>query len=156
MKLSCWFLLCSLRNHPISFWIGFSLCLCGGLLRACGEVQLGSNFNHSIETSLRNDHQLITSGIYSIFRHPAYTGWFYFSIGTQVLLMNPVCIVAYAAASWYFFYKRIPYVLFTLRLVMSRIEERYLLSFYADYDDYRKKSHIFIPFIPSEKPSIVQ
>lgn len=85
------------------------MCLCGGLLRACGEIQLGHNFNHTIETTKTLNHQLVTSGLYSIFRHPAYTGWFYFSIGTQVLLMNPLCTVAYAGAAWYFFYCRIPY-----------------------------------------------
>lgn len=100
---------CSLRDSSISFWIGFILCFCGGLLRASGEIQLGHNFNHRIETTKSNDHVLITNGLYSIFRHPAYTGWFYFSIGTQVLLMNPLCTIAYAGAAWYFFYVRIPY-----------------------------------------------
>lgn len=42
-------------------------------------------------------------------RHPAYFGWFWWSIGTQMLLCNPVCIVVYAAASWRFFSQRIPF-----------------------------------------------
>lgn len=29
-------------------------------------------------------HVLVTHGVYSIFRHPSYVGWFYWSIGTQV------------------------------------------------------------------------
>ena len=72
----------------------------------------------------------------SFFRHPAYTGWFYFSIGTQVLLNNPLCTLAYAAASWYFFYMRIPY------------EERTLLHFFPEYREYRERTHVLIPFIP--------
>ena len=110
---------CSLRNSTITFWIGFLLCLCGELLRACGEIQLGHNFNHRIETSKSTDHQLITNGLYSVFRHPAYTGWFYFSIGTQVLLMNPLCTIAYTIASWYFFYVRIPYLLLLNELIIE-------------------------------------
>jgi protein-S-isoprenylcysteine O-methyltransferase Ste14 len=30
------------------------------------------------------DHQLITSGVFSLMRHPSYVGWFYWSVGTQV------------------------------------------------------------------------
>jgi len=31
-------------------------------------------------------------------RHPAYCGWLIWSVGTQVLLVNPVCILAFTAA----------------------------------------------------------
>ncbi|KAM7455046.1 hypothetical protein BLSTO_04199 [Blastocystis sp. subtype 1] len=126
----------ALRMNVFSLWIGLSLCLAGGLLRACSEIQMKNNFNHMIQTEKTASHQLVTTGIYSYLRHPAYTGWFYFSIGTQVLLNNPFCSVAYAIASWYFFYVRIP------------IEEKYLLGFFSDYEAYRSRTHIFIPFIP--------
>ena len=143
---SIFFVRSRLRIHTVTFWTGFFLCLCGGLLRAVGEIQLGRNFAHRIRVQKSEEHELITTGLYSfvllltiissIFRHPAYTGWFYFSIGTQVLLNNPFCIVAYTLASWYFFYKRIPY------------EESLLLSFFPEYRNYRERTHIFIPFIP--------
>lgn len=107
-----------LRMNMYTLWIGFALCLGGGLLRACSEIQMKGNFSHHIETSKSEEHQLVKTGIYScllffrvtrsVFRHPSYTGWFYFSIGTQVLLNNPFCFVAYVGASWYFFYVRIP------------------------------------------------
>ena len=72
----------------------------------------------------------------SVLRHPAYFGWFYWSIGTQLLLCNPICCVAYGVASWSFFRKRIPY------------EERLLLSFYPEkYPDYSRKTIIGIPFV---------
>ena len=146
------FVITRLRVHPITFWIGFSLCLCGGLLRAIGEIQLGSNFAHQIEVRKSESHELVTTGLYayvplpivtirddllcSIFRHPAYTGWFYFSIGTQLILNNPLCTIAYTVAAWYFFYDRIPY------------EEGLLLNFFPDYYEYREHTFIFIPFIP--------
>ena len=53
-----------------------------------------------------------------------------------MLLNNPLCTIAYAAASWYFFYMRIPY------------EERTLLHFFPEYREYRERTHVFIPFIP--------
>lgn len=30
-------------------------------------------------------HQLVTHGVYSIVRHPSYVGWFWWSVGTQVI-----------------------------------------------------------------------
>ena len=140
-----------LRLNWFTFWLGFFLCLSGGLLRAVAEIQMQGNFNHHIQTSKSEEHQLVTTGLYSyrlmrcvicrFFRHPAYTGWFYFSIGTQVLLNNPICTLLYMGAAWYFFYDRIPY------------EERFLLSFFSEYEEYRNHTHIFIPFIPKvQKP----
>ncbi len=74
------------------------------------------------------------------FRHPSYLGFFYWSIGTQVMLCNPICIIAYAAASFMFFKERIAY------------EEKLLFSFFKqDYIDYMKRSYIGIPFIPITK-----
>jgi hypothetical protein len=42
-------------------------------------------------------------------RHPSYFGWFWWSIGTQILLQNPLSVVAYSYASWSFFKGRIEY-----------------------------------------------
>ena len=53
--------------------------------------------------------QLVTHGIYSLSRHPSYAGWFYWSIGTQLLMCNPVCTLGYAYASWKFFEERSVY-----------------------------------------------
>ena len=52
-------------------------------------------------------HELVTTGIYKHLRHPAYFGWFWWSVSTQVLLGNPLCTCAYAYASWKFFESRI-------------------------------------------------
>ncbi len=43
---------------------------------------------------------------HSVLRHPSYFGWFYWSVGTQILLGNPVCSVLYTYAAWSFFHKR--------------------------------------------------
>ncbi|CAI6005052.1 unnamed protein product [Closterium sp. NIES-65] len=42
-------------------------------------------------------------------RHPGYTGWFMWSIATQLLLVNPLCTLAFALVSWRFFAARIPH-----------------------------------------------
>lgn len=43
----------------------------------------------------------------SYLRHPSYFGWFWWVVGTQVLLWNPLCLVGYAYVSWKFFDQRI-------------------------------------------------
>lgn len=44
-------------------------------------------------------------------RHPSYLGFFIWSIGTQVLLVNPICTVGYAIVTWRYFAQRIRYPL---------------------------------------------
>ena len=100
--------------------------------------QAKSNFNHIVQTERINQHRLVTNGVYAVLRHPAYFGWFWWSIGTQVMLCNPICVLAYAAASWNFFANRIP------------PEEAYLLQMYGtQYRAYMKGTFVGIPFIPA-------
>ena len=67
---------------------------------------------------------------------PAYVGWTVWSIGTQVLLCNPISICLFMYASWMFFADRIPY------------EESLLLSFFGDtYLDYQRRTPLGLPFI---------
>ena len=44
----------------------------------------GRSFNHYIQTTKAESHKLVTTGVYAWSRHPAYVGWFYWSLGTQV------------------------------------------------------------------------
>lgn len=95
-----------------------------------------SNFTHQIAEHKTKDHKLVTSGIYSLMRHPSYCGWFWWSVSTQVLLANPFCTLAYAAASYSFFADRIPYE-----------EETLIEHFGNDYVQYRKRVPSGVPFV---------
>ena len=97
-------------GNGLSFfnWLGFFLCIGGETFRKLAMVTCGTNFNHLIEYSNRKDHVLVKNGVYGIVRHPSYTGWFVWSIGTQFILGNPICVLVYAWASWSFFKERIP------------------------------------------------
>jgi protein-S-isoprenylcysteine O-methyltransferase len=66
---------------------------------------------------------LCCNNLYSICRHPSYAGWFWWSIGTQVLLGNPLCMCAYAYATWTFFNERIQYevIPYTLYVIFAII-----------------------------------
>ncbi|XP_028309006.1 protein-S-isoprenylcysteine O-methyltransferase [Gouania willdenowi] len=116
--------------------LGLLMVLCGEFLRKAAMLTAGSNFNHIVQNEKAQSHVLITSGVYSFFRHPSYVGWFYWSIGTQVVLCNPVCIMGYTIATWQFFRERI------------EEEELFLIHFFAeDYVEYKKKVPTGLPFI---------
>ena len=105
-------------------------------IRSIAMIQCGNNFNHYIETTKSSSHILITDGIYKYLRHPSYFGWFYWSIMTQCVMLNPICVILYALAAWYFFYTRISY------------EEKYLVRMFGDqYVEYMKKTPVGIPFL---------
>nr|SVE75358.1 EOG090X0CFU [Daphnia dolichocephala] len=122
-----------------SYWIsgiGLFLCLGGEVLRKTAMLTAFHNFDHLIRTRREEQHQLVTTGIYSLCRHPSYVGWFYWSIGTQVILCNPLCVVAYTIVSWRFFYERV------------FEEEVTLLHFFgSEYVAYQSKVPTGLPFI---------
>ena len=64
--------------------IGLLMVIGGEILRKVAMLTASTNFNHYIQRTKDEEHQLVTHGIYGICRHPAYVGWFYWSVGTQV------------------------------------------------------------------------
>ncbi|XP_061758361.1 protein-S-isoprenylcysteine O-methyltransferase-like [Nerophis ophidion] len=115
---------------------GLLMVLCGEALRKSAMLTAGSNFNHIVQNEKAHSHVLVTSGVYAFFRHPSYVGWFYWSVGTQVLLCNPICTLGYTIASWRFFRERI------------EEEEISLINFFAeDYVEYKKRVPTGLPFI---------
>lgn len=65
--------------------VGLLMVIFGDCLRKAAMLTAGSNFNHIVQNEKSDTHTLVTSGVYGWFRHPSYVGWFYWSIGTQVL-----------------------------------------------------------------------
>jgi protein-S-isoprenylcysteine O-methyltransferase len=129
----------SFKSHGYLSIIGVLLCSVGQFIRTGAMYQAAHNFTHLVATSKQSKHKLVTSGFYSLVRHPAYFGWFWWSVGTQIILLNPICIIGYAFASWKFFADRIPF------------EEEHLRSFFGnEYVKYAERVPILIPFIPSK------
>lgn len=76
-------------------------------VRVVAMVQCGANFSLRIEVEHRPEHVLVQDGLYRHMRHPSYFGWFWRTVFSQVLLMNPVCLVGFSIVSWKFFSRRI-------------------------------------------------
>ena len=87
--------------------LGLVLMIIGQLVRTIGMIQAGSNFNHKVQVERKEGHTLVQHGIYRFFRHPSYFGFFWWGLGTQLVLGNVVCFSAYAFVLWNFFSSRI-------------------------------------------------
>ena len=88
--------------------LGLAMVVAGDALRKTAEITARHNFTHKIMTRRRAEHVVVRRGVYRHVRHPGYLGWFVWSVGTQVLLCNPACVVAFTVAAWRFFADRIP------------------------------------------------
>ncbi|KAF2736221.1 prenyl cysteine carboxyl methyltransferas-like protein Ste14 [Polyplosphaeria fusca] len=125
------------RLNPPSFvTLGLVMVLVGQTVRSFAMAQAGTNFNHLVQSRKKIDHELVTTGLYGIFRHPSYFGFFWWGLGTQVVLGNCISFVGYAGVLWFFFKTRITH------------EEKHLVQFFGqDYKDYRARTRVWIPFI---------
>lgn len=124
------------KRYAHIWLVGVALCTFGEIIRKAAIITAGRSFTHLVQDEKHSDHKLITHGLYAYSRHPSYVGWFYWSIGTQIILMNPLCICIYALVSWLFFHDRI------------YVEEYSLLYFFqSDYARYQKQVPTGLPFI---------
>jgi protein-S-isoprenylcysteine O-methyltransferase len=115
-------------------YVGFVMVLTSQCLRSAAMMTAGSNFNHYVQYTKDDSHVLVTHGVYKYLRHPAYTGFYYWGIGTQLMLWNPICVCLYAYALGKFFGGRIPF------------EEERLKEFFDDYGDYMNRTFVLIPY----------
>ncbi|KZM21282.1 Protein-S-isoprenylcysteine O-methyltransferase [Ascochyta rabiei] len=123
-------------HSPLVILLGVAMVLVGQVVRSIAMAQAGTNFNHTVQSSKNEGHELVTGGLYAYLRHPSYFGFFWWGIGTQVMLGNTLCTLAYAGVLWYFFKTRINH------------EEKHLIQFFGDdYKAYRVRTRVWIPFI---------
>ncbi|OJJ50519.1 hypothetical protein ASPZODRAFT_197404 [Penicilliopsis zonata CBS 506.65] len=116
--------------------VGVVLMVLGQMVRTVAMAQAGSNFNHTVQVEHKEGHRLVTSGVYRLFRHPSYFGFFWWGLGTQLVLGNVVCFAVYAVVLWRFFHSRI------------EREERFLVLFFGDeYRNYKQHTWVGIPGI---------
>ncbi|KAL6329678.1 hypothetical protein AAG906_026415 [Vitis piasezkii] len=121
------------------WWIsnsGLAMVVIGEIIRKTAILTAGRSFTHLIKVYHEEDHKLVTHGIYRYIRHPGYSGFLIWSVGTQIMLCNPISTIAFAIIVWHFFYKRIPY------------EEFFLRQFFgSEYEEYAQLVPSGVPFV---------
>ncbi|KAL2064177.1 hypothetical protein VTL71DRAFT_4671 [Oculimacula yallundae] len=122
--------------HYSVLLLGLAFIISGQAIRATAMLTAGTNFSHVVKHTKAQSHELVTGGVYSVFRHPSYFGFFWWGIGTQLVCGNIVSLLGYSVVLWRFFQTRI------------EGEEELLVKFFGDeYKEYRRRTRVGIPFI---------
>jgi protein-S-isoprenylcysteine O-methyltransferase Ste14 len=114
-------------------WIGVTLFALGGVLRLWPVFVLGHRFSGLV--AIQPGHTLVTTGIYSVIRHPSYLGLMVNSLGWALAFRSGVGVLLTALT--------IPPL-----LARIRAEEALLHSqFGGEYDAYRARTSRLIPSV---------
>ncbi|OBA23798.1 ICMT-domain-containing protein [Metschnikowia bicuspidata var. bicuspidata NRRL YB-4993] len=117
-------------------YAGLVLTALGQIGRSLAMYTAGVSFNHHIQQEHASKHTLVTRGIYKYSRHPSYFAYFWWFVGTQLILQNWVVALLGAIKLQLFFRIRIEY------------EEKFLVDFFGEqYVQYRACTPVGIPFI---------
>lgn len=124
-------------HTPIRFDIaaiaGGALCLVGlvGFV-VLGSIGLGRNL--SAFPKPKDDATLVKSGIFSVVRHPIYSGFILFAFGWSLMWGSIATLIAALALLVFFDIK-------------ARREERWLEAKFGDYATYKQGVKKLIPFV---------
>ncbi|MEK6256743.1 MAG: isoprenylcysteine carboxylmethyltransferase family protein [Chloroflexota bacterium] len=112
---------------------GLVLIVIGGSISLVAAVTLRLHYSSTLV--IREDHKLITHGIYRFVRHPIYLGTLLVMIGLPVFV-------------WSLYGTLIMSTLIPVFLIRIRMEEKLLTEEFGDaYRTYRKATRKLIPFI---------
>jgi protein-S-isoprenylcysteine O-methyltransferase Ste14 len=113
-------------------WAGVGLCLAGFGFAVWARVHIGRNWG--MPMTLREGHELVTSGPYAYVRHPIYSGLMLAMLGAAFTagLLWLLALVLY----------------FTYFIFAARSEEKTMLTQFPDaYSAYRRRTKMLIPFM---------
>jgi protein-S-isoprenylcysteine O-methyltransferase Ste14 len=115
------------------FWIGAAITVAGLLFAVWARLHLGSNWSHAV--TIKQGHDLITTGPYSLVRHPIYTGILTGLFGTAIALSQVRGFIAFVLACLVLWPK-------------LRREEQWMRSQFGEtYATYAHKTAVLVPYL---------
>jgi protein-S-isoprenylcysteine O-methyltransferase Ste14 len=124
-------------NYPASMWAitagGLVYCLALWVFRR-SHKELGRNWSITLE--IREQHKLVSTGLYSVIRHPMYTAFLLMGAGQALLLANWV-----AGLAGLFGFA----ILFILRV--NKEERMMTETFGLEYRAYVERTKRLIPYL---------
>jgi protein-S-isoprenylcysteine O-methyltransferase Ste14 len=114
-------------------WVGLGTVFFGFALMNWAVITLKNQF--SVDVTIQENHQLITTGPYSYIRHPRYLGLILFLSGTSLVFRSWMALI-FAVASVLVLIWRI------------RDEENLMRQEFTDtWEEYTKRSWRLIPYV---------
>jgi protein-S-isoprenylcysteine O-methyltransferase Ste14 len=115
------------RNWEPAFFLFLAIIICGGIMNLTGLITLRKAFTITSEARI-----FIRHGIFSIVRHPLYTGHFIMFFGYVMFHL--------------YWYTALLYCLFVLgQYFRARIEEKKLMGIFPEYAVYMEDTGMFFP-----------
>ena len=116
-----------------TFWVGAAVTVGGILFAVWARLTIGANWSRSV--TIKQDHELITTGPYALVRHPIYTGLLTAFAGTTVAAAQYRDILAFVLIFLSLWYK-------------LRLEEQWMRSQFGDsYSDYARHTAALVPWL---------
>lgn len=129
----------SVWAHPLlpSFsatpYIGLCLAITGLVFAVWARFSIGRNWSSNV--TLKQDHQLICSGPYSLVRHPIYSGFLLALLGTALVVNELRSYLGLLLCAIGFHLK-------------AAVEESFMTrQFGSEYEQYRQQTKALIPFV---------
>lgn len=117
----------------VPFFTGAAVAVAGLLFALWAREHLGRNWSRSV--TLKQNHELITSGPYALVRHPIYTGILVGFLGTAVAQGQVRSLIALLLVASVLYAK-------------LRLEEQWMRShFGGTYEAYAQRVAALVPFV---------
>jgi protein-S-isoprenylcysteine O-methyltransferase Ste14 len=112
---------------------GFAITTAGIAFAIWARLYIGRNWSGTV--TVKQDHELVREGPYSLVRHPIYSGLSLALLGTALVVGEVRCLLAFALVVFEFKRK-------------SLLEERFMIEqFGAQYVQYRREVKSLVPFV---------
>jgi protein-S-isoprenylcysteine O-methyltransferase Ste14 len=132
-RVGPWLFLRVLPNPLACFWIGAFILVVGLLFAVWARLILGTNWSRSV--TIKQNHELITGGPYSLVRHPIYTGILTGFLGSSVATGQLRGLISFALVFLALWYK-------------LRLEENWMRSQFGDvYANYVEHTTALVPWL---------
>lgn len=125
-----------LKLWPPGIWpfcIGAAIAIAGVLFAVWAREHLGSNWSSAV--TIKQGHELITTGPYAVVRHPIYTGILTGLLGTAIALSEVrglICLVLVFLVTW----------------PKLRLEEGWMRSQFGEtYAAYAHRTAALVPYL---------
>jgi protein-S-isoprenylcysteine O-methyltransferase Ste14 len=116
-----------------AFFLSAAITVAGLLFSVWARVTLGTNWSRSV--TIKKNHELITTGPYTLVRHPIYTGILAGFLGSAIATTQFRGILAFVLVFLSLWYK-------------LRLEEKWMRSQFGDtYADYSRHTAALIPWL---------